>query len=86
MLVLKDNYVEKVSIDEWLARVETMMAENPVMWQAETGFTAEIVDASRYAAVAKLQVYKGETYFSTDYMLLYKFNTGWKIVSKIFDL
>ncbi|NIV44636.1 hypothetical protein GWN49_07160, partial [Candidatus Bathyarchaeota archaeon] len=38
------------------------------------------------AAVAKLDVYKGTTQFSTDYMLLYKFKEGWKIVSKIFTV
>lgn len=36
--------------------------------------------------MAKLNVYKGTTHFSTDYMLLYKFNDGWKIVSKIFTV
>ncbi|MBN1317695.1 MAG: nuclear transport factor 2 family protein [Anaerolineales bacterium] len=85
MLVLQENMVEKVSLNEWLARIETIKAENPALWQANTRFTAELVDSSRYAAIAKLQVYKGEVHFSTDYMLLYKFQEGWKIVSKVFD-
>ena len=85
MLVLKDNGVEKVDVDEWLARVEDMKTANPELWGAETHFTFELVDFTKHSAVAKLKVYKGETQFSTDYMLLYKFEEGWKIVSKIFS-
>lgn len=85
MLVLTGNRLERVSLDQWLARIESIKRENPTMWQAETCFTVELVDISQYAAVARLEVYKGETHFSTDFMLLYKFKEGWKIVSKIFD-
>jgi len=44
------------------------------------------VDASGNAAVVKLQVYQGETHFSADYMLPYRFEEGWRIVSKIFAI
>jgi hypothetical protein len=84
MLVLKDDALEKVDIDEWLRRVEKMKADNPALWTAETRHEFRLVDVSRYAAVAKLDVYKGETHFSTDYMLLYRFGEGWRIVSKVF--
>ena len=86
MLVRNDNALEKVRVDEWLARVEAMKRENPNLWKAETRHTFEFVDVARYAAVAKLEVYKGTTHFSTDYMLLYRFKEGWRIVSKIFAL
>ena len=84
MLVLQGNALEKVMVDEWLARVEVMKTENPELWEAETRHTFELVDVNGYAAVAKLEVYKGTTHFSTDYMLLYRFEEGWRIVSKIF--
>ena len=86
MLVLQDSTLEKVTVDEWLARIETMKAENPDLWEAETRYTFELVDVAGYAAVAKLDVYKGATHFSTDYMLLYRFEEGWRIVSKIFAI
>ena len=86
MLVLQDNALEKVMVDEWLARVEVMKTENPDLWEAETRHTFELVDVAGYAAVAKLKVYKGTTHFSTDYMLLYRFEGGWRIVSKIFAI
>lgn len=88
MLVLQDNAVDidKVSVDEWLARIETMKADNPELWSAETTHRFVLIDVSGDAAVAKLNVYKGPTHFSTDYMLLYKFEVGWRIVSKIFTV
>ncbi len=86
MLVLQDDAIDKVSVDEWLARIETMKAESPELWSAETTYTFELVDVAGYAAVAKLDVYKGDIHFSTDYMLLYRFEDGWRIVSKIFAI
>jgi len=86
MLVLRDDAIDKVTVDEWLARVEVMKLENPEMWAAETRYSVDLVDVSGYAAVAKLQVFKGEVHFSTDFMLLYRFEEGWRIVSKIFAI
>jgi hypothetical protein len=86
MLVLQDDIIDKVTVDEWLDRIETMKADNPELWGAKTTHSFRLVDVTGYAAVAKLDVYKGATHFSTDYMLLYKFEDGWRIVSKIFAI
>jgi hypothetical protein len=86
MLILKDDGLEKVNVANWLVRVERLKKENPDLWAADTRHTFEIVDVAGYAAVAKLEVYKGDTHFATDYMLLYKFAAGWQIVSKIFSI
>ncbi len=86
MLVPQDGVLEKVSVEEWLHRIEGMKADNPDMWSAETKHKFQLIDIAGYAAVAKLDVYKGETHFSTDYMLLYRFEDGWKIVSKVFAI
>lgn len=86
MLVLQDDALEKVDIDEWLRRLQTMKTDNPDLWSAETSHEFRLVDVTRYAAVAKLDVHKGDTHFSTDYMLLYRFDDGWRIVSKVFAI
>ena len=86
MLVLQDDTIHKVSVDGWLDRIETTKPENPELWNVETTHNFELIDVAGYAAVAKLDVYKGATHFSTDYMLLYRFEDGWRIVSKIFAL
>jgi len=84
MYVKKENSVTKVGISEWLERVEVLKEKNPDLWSKETTTKSINVDVGGYAAVAKLDVYKGDTYFSTDFMLLYKLDDGWKIVSKVF--
>jgi hypothetical protein len=84
MLVLQHDTVEKVTLDEWFPRIETLKAEHPELWSAETTHNFELIDVAGYTAVAKLDVYKGPVHFSTDYMLLYRFEDGWKIVSKTF--
>jgi ketosteroid isomerase-like protein len=86
MLVLRDDAIDKVTVDEWLGRIETMKADNPELWSGQTTHNFVLVDVTGNAAVAKLDVYKGETHFSTDYMLLYRFEEGWRIVSKIFTV
>ena len=86
MLVLQKGKMEKVDVDLWLERVESMKADNPEMWKAETTYTFDLIDIAGPAAMAKLNVYKGTVHFSTDYMLLYKFEDSWKIVSKIFSV
>ena len=84
MLVLQNNSIDKVSVATWLERLEQMKADNPDLWNAKTHYEFLMIDVTGNAATAKLKVYKGTIYFSTDYMLLYKFDEGWKIVSKIF--
>jgi hypothetical protein len=86
MLVLVKNQLEKVTIDTWLTRIEEMKRVNPDLWAADTHYKFELVDETGFAATAKLDVYKGNVHFSTDYMLLYKFEEGWKIVSKVFTI
>ena len=86
MLVMTNNHLEKVSIDEWLSRIEKMKNDDPELWASETHHTFELIDMANNAAVAKLDVHKGSIHFSTDYMLLYKFEEGWKIVSKVFSI
>jgi len=86
MLVLRDNNIDKVDVDEWLKIVEKMKLDNPDLWDSKTEYDFAFVDATGNSAVAKMNVYKGQIHFSTDYMLLYKFEEGWKIVSKIFNV
>lgn len=86
MLVLSNNQIEKVTVGEWLQRINSMKKENPQLWKSKTSHSFRLVDITKNAAMAKLDVYKGTTHFSTDYMLLYKFDEGWKIVSKIYAI
>jgi hypothetical protein len=86
MLVLNDDEMMHVSVDDWLPRLDEMKQANPEMWGGETTYKWQLVDYHKYAAVIKMMVHKKGEYFSTDYMLLYKFSDGWKIVSKVFSI
>ncbi len=86
MLVLGDNKMNKVSLEEWMPRIEEMKKANPQMWAGETAYEWHLVDYCNTAAVIKIEVHKNGQYFSTDYMLLYRFSEGWKIVSKVYTV
>ena len=49
MLVLQDDVLEKVDVDGWLRRIETMKADNPDLWSAETRHEFRLVDAATRA-------------------------------------
>lgn len=86
MLVLNDKQIEQVDIDKWLDRIELLKEKSPELWQASTDYKFKLLDNTCNTAVVKIDVFKGKVHFSTDYMLLYKIEEEWKIVSKIFSL
>ena len=62
------------------------MKEDPSPVKDEEKVTAKfpIIDITGNAAMVKLEYYKGGNHVFTDYLSLYKFEEGWKIVSKIY--
>ena len=52
--------------------------------ELETTAKYPMIDISGNAAVAKVELYRGGKQIFTDYLSLYKFDDGWKIVSKIY--
>ena len=86
MHVLRDGGVFRVALADWLDRVEELKAQDPELWRQRTTVAYDLVDVAGEAAVAKFKVYKGDAFFSTDYMLLYRFAAGWRIVAKVFTL
>lgn len=86
MLVLAGNRVERVDVDQWLSRIDAMKQDNPGLWSAATVHEFLSVDVTGSAAFAKLDVHKGDVHYSTDFMLLYRVEGGWRIVSKVFSV
>ncbi len=84
MLVLKDGALTPVTLDEWAARIEKGAAERkgPAP-EIRHEFTQ--VDVTGNAAVVRLELHRGGKHTFTDYLSLYRFPDGWKIVSKIFQ-
>ncbi len=85
MLVLKDGVMTAVTLEEWIARMEKGRAANPnaPLPKVEAAFTN--VDVTGNAATVRLELSKDGKHVFTDYLSLYRFADGWKIVSKTFQ-
>ena len=84
MLIYEKDVIRKLPIGDWAASVESKKKNQPEGPQYEITYEIPMVDITGNAAVAKIEVYKDGTHIFTDYMSLYKFAGGWKIVGKIF--
>ena len=83
MLVLTDGKMTAVTLDEWAGRVEKSAANSSAPRPAiKSEFP--IVDVQGTAASVRVELYRDGRHTFTDYLLLYKFADGWKIVSKTF--
>ena len=84
MLVLKDGAVTGVTLDEWAGRIEKgAAARTTPAPEISHEFTA--VDVTGDAATVRLELRRGGKHVFTDYLSLYRFADGWKIVSKTFQ-
>jgi hypothetical protein len=83
MLRLTDNDIKPLSIEEWITNIVKVKAKNePAPTKAEGKFVN--VDISGNAAVVKLDLFREGKRTFTDYLVLYKFTEGWRIVSKTY--
>jgi hypothetical protein len=83
MLRLMENDVSPYPIEEWIAALEKRKADATTSQPRAEGKFINI-DITGTAAVVKLELYRAGRKTFTDYLVLYKFNEGWKIVSKTF--
>jgi len=84
MLVLRGGVMTQVTLEEWIARLEMSERERKAPRPAiRHEFTS--VDVTGDAAVARVEIYRDGTHAFTDYLSLYRFPDGWRIVSKIFQ-
>lgn len=82
----KANMLTKYPIYSWLESVQMRKDKYPQGRPEEEKITCQYksIDVTGNAAMAKIELYqKGKKLF-TDYLQLYKFDEGWKIVSKIY--
>lgn len=86
LLIFRDNMVNDLPIYNWIEYVKLRKAKNPEGVTEEEMVSCEydMIDITGTAAVAKIKLFKGGKHIYTDYLSLYKFKEGWKIVSKIY--
>ncbi len=79
----QNNMLTKLPIYTWYSYVEKRVAagEQPDL---ETTARFPLVDITGNAAVVKVELYRDGKMIFTDYLSLYRFDEGWKIVSKIY--
>ncbi len=84
MLSLKEGVVERLSINEWIESIEKSLVDNPNPPKREITWDFAMVEVSGDAAVARIEMYRDGKHIFTDFMSLYRFSDGWKIVGKIY--
>ena len=82
----KGDEMWHLNISDWKAR-QVKKKENgelPIAPEKKVTVKFKSVDVTGTAAVAKLEFYVGGKLTYIDYISLYKFESGWKMVNKIF--
>ncbi|HTR03478.1 MAG TPA: nuclear transport factor 2 family protein [Thermoanaerobaculia bacterium] len=86
MLVLRDAKMTAVTLEEWITRMQASQKEHPNAPKPAVRADFPVVDVTANEAFVKVELYRDGRHAFTDYLLLYKFPDGWKIVSKIFQV
>ena len=86
LIAEKDGNLKKFSISEWKTKIRKDIASGKLPRKPGEQISVKFlqVDVTGNAAVAKFEFYAGDKLTFVDYQFLYKFDPGWKIVSKIF--
>ncbi len=86
MLYLREGKLEKLPIYNWIATLEERNRKEPLPADAKPTTTARFasIDVTGTAAVCKVELTRDGKLVFTDYLSLYKFDDGWKIVGKVF--
>jgi hypothetical protein len=84
MLILKDGQLDRLPIEKWIESIEARNAKEPRPTERTTTAEFPLVDVTGSAALCQVELTRESKHVFTDYLLLYRFADGWKIVSKIF--
>lgn len=84
MLVLGKDQLSAVTLDEWAGRIEKAAAAPAPAARPKITHEAARVEIAGHAATVRLELYRDGRHTFTDFLSLYKFPDGWKIVGKTF--
>ena len=80
----KNNSIWKYPIYSWIESVEQKLKDGKYPPEEKITFKYPLIDITENAAMAKVLYFKGSKHVYTDYLSLYKFKEGWRIVNKIY--
>ncbi len=84
LLGLRNNQLTKYPIAEWIKSTEKRKQQNPQGPKAKFIPKFPTIDITGKAAIVKIELTIEGKHKYTDYLSLYKFEEGWKIVSKVY--
>ncbi len=84
MMIKSEKNLKKVAISDWMKKIEAWKQKEPTI-TTKTKHKFTMVNVAGNAAVARIEIMKDGKHVYTDFMSLYKFDDGWKIVNKIFQ-
>ena len=86
LLGVRNNMLTKYPIYSWVSSVKQQKKKHPEGRPDEEKITCKYksIDVTGNAAMAKIELYRKDKKLFTDYLQLYKFDEGWRIVSKIY--
>jgi hypothetical protein len=82
MFVRNGDAVTQLTRDAWIERIEA--GKKPDTPRAKTTADITVLDRSGDSAVVRVNLFRNGKQVFTDYISLYKFEGGWKMVGKIF--
>jgi hypothetical protein len=82
LLGLRDGKLTRLPIAEWVASAEKRKADGAKPPLTVCKFL--VIDVTGSAASVKLELHQNDKRIFTDYLSLYMFPDGWKIVGKIY--
>ncbi len=86
LLGVRDNMLTKFPIYSWIESHKKRIAADPAPPTDEQKITCKylMIDVTGNAAMAKIELHRNNELLFTDYLQLYKFDEGWKVVSKTY--
>jgi hypothetical protein len=84
MLALREDNVEAIPLSKMIEKLEKWKQKEPEI-KNKKEFKLSMLDVVGNAAVARLDAFSEGKCDFTDYLSLYKFNDGWKIVGITFN-
>ncbi len=80
VLILAQGRLMKTPVSFYIDSLE----ENPGPVRAGTTYKFTDIHVTGYAGLAIVEIFQEDKHIYTDYISLYKFDDGWKLVTKIF--
>jgi hypothetical protein len=80
---LREGALTQLPLEKWIGYVEQAAAK-PVGERPKVKHEFSLVDVVGDAAVVRVEIFRNDKHIFSDYLSLYRFPEGWKIVGKIY--